>query len=812
MKLINYALVEEKRPPIYTAMKYWGKKPHNIWNEYIKNFTPQGGVFLDPFCGSAISAIEALKANRKAICFDINPISSFFIENYINFFDFEKFKKHALELIDKIRNDEIYVKLWQYNGIVHNCKFNNNELYEVCFSEIKNNKYKNLEIKKPTALDKEAIDFSKTIDFEKLGLSFIDESFYDSNSFNANFIEKIGGNNFKFIWTERNLYVLSLIFKNILNIQDENIKKQLLFAFIMTTHLCCKMNVPREDTARRNFSTSWGRSAYICSARQMEQNPLIVFFNSCFGKQSVESALKESNSYIDKDKIKIKKISKSNKDKNNNSFNLKYGSINVLAIDEYINEKSIDFIITDPPYGGLVQYLDLSYIWNIWLKHYDKSFSNIDFNSEITINKKFDLTNYETKMTSALKKLNRILKDDGKMVITFHNQKIEIWNSFIRSLQNSNFIIEKVIHQKNRRSGESVVANPYGTSGTDFYIRCAKNLKRISTNSSDRKLSEAIVEIAINAIARRNEPTPFLILHDAILAEITSNGYLFSHDNNTQIKLALESELNKTFVIINEKNKGGILWWLKEPNRHISHYEVPLKERVDRAILSLLKDKGLVRLDDALGVIYKNFPNGLTPDEDKIKMSLAKFASQSSGGWVYNKNSISSIETTTHSKYIYNLIRIAKKLDLEVYVGKREQPETIKEKGNLLKLKEFCNYTDLPFEKFGADDSEYAKSRISMIDVLFIKNNKIKFAIEVENSTNIISALHRCSVLDDTVIKIIVIPDDRKQELLNLKDPLSIESIKKSKWKYLLYSDIDKLINQNKPALELFLKDVNGTE
>lgn len=808
MKPINYALVEEKRPPIYTAMKYWGKKPHNIWREYIEKFTPQNGIILDPFCGSAISAIEALKVDRKAICFDINPISSFFIESYVGKFDDKLFKKEVLNIIDKVKNDEIYKKLWEYNGIIHNLKYDCDVAYEVCASQFNRGKYRNLEIKEPSELDKNAIAYSKTLDLKKLKLSYVDEPFYDSKSFSANFIKKVGGNNFKFLWTERNLYVLSLIFKSILDKKDEVIKKQLLFAFIMTTHLCCKMNIPRRDSARRNFSTSWGRSAYVCSSRQMEQNPLIVFFNSCFGKQSVESALISSNSYIRKDKRKLKKVSISDKGKNYNSFDLKYGAINVLAIDEYINEKSIDFIITDPPYGGLVQYLDLSYIWNVWLKHYDKSFSNIDFNSEITINKKFDLTNYETKMTSALKKLNRILKDDGKMVITFHNQKIEIWNSFIRSLQNSNFIIEKVIHQKNRRSGESVVANPYGTSGTDFYIRCAKNLKRISTNSSDRKLSEAIVEIAINAIARRNEPTPFLILHDAILAEITSNGYLFSHDNNTQIKLALESELNKTFVIINEKNKGGILWWLKEPNRHISHYEVPLKERVDRAILSLLKDKGLVRLDDALGVIYKNFPNGLTPDEDKIKMSLAKFASQSSGGWVYNKNSISSIEATTHSKYIYNLIRIAKRLGLEVYVGKREQPETIEEKGKLLKLKDFCNYTDLPFEKFGADDSEYAKSRISMIDVLFIKNNKIKFAIEVENSTNIISALHRCSVLGGEVIKIIVIPDERNKELLNLKDPLSLNEIKTGNWKYLLYSELDKLIAQKKPSLEVFLKDI----
>ena len=39
MKDIDFALVEAKRPPMYTAMKYWGKKPHNIWGAYIENYT-----------------------------------------------------------------------------------------------------------------------------------------------------------------------------------------------------------------------------------------------------------------------------------------------------------------------------------------------------------------------------------------------------------------------------------------------------------------------------------------------------------------------------------------------------------------------------------------------------------------------------------------------------------------------------------------------------------------------------------------------------------------------------------------------------
>ena len=77
---IDYALVEGKRPPIYTALKYWGKKPHNIWRRYIETYTDPKGVYLDPFSGSAISAFEAFKAGKKAIAFDLNPLTEFIIE------------------------------------------------------------------------------------------------------------------------------------------------------------------------------------------------------------------------------------------------------------------------------------------------------------------------------------------------------------------------------------------------------------------------------------------------------------------------------------------------------------------------------------------------------------------------------------------------------------------------------------------------------------------------------------------------------------------------------------------------------------
>ena len=94
--------------------------------------------------------------------------------------------------------------------------------------------------------------------------------------------------------------MLSKIFDVILSEESTDLKLQLLFGFIQTLHLSSKMCVPRREKSNRSFSTSWGRAAYICSKRQMEMNPLLLFKSSCIGKQSVESALISVKEHIGK--------------------------------------------------------------------------------------------------------------------------------------------------------------------------------------------------------------------------------------------------------------------------------------------------------------------------------------------------------------------------------------------------------------------------------------------------------------------------------------------------------------------------------
>lgn len=793
MKDINFALVEEKRPPMYKAMKYWGKKPHNIWRQYIENYTPLHGEYLDPFTGSAVSAFESVKAGRKVTAFDLNPLTSFIIEVFSLKFDLIKFKSAVDNIFQIISENKIYQEYFTTicprcgnRMIIQNYKWDNKIIYEVgivCkYCKIRS-------LVKPTS---QIVNISTKMNSIQINKFYPNKEFYESPSFQAMLIKNLGGNNFNNLWTRRNLFVLSEIFDIILKQKDETIKKQLLYGFIQTVHLCTKMCVPRREDANRPFSTSWGRSAYLCSSRQMEMNPLLVFYGSCLGKQSVKSALSNVESYLGKIP-KVLYVDKSNKSSRTKSYDIKYGIIDVNTITDYIDEKSIDFIMTDPPYGGLVQYLDLSTLWLIWLERYDKKYTP-NYDAEITIKPGIqNINTYQKRFEHALKNLFKILKDDGKIIFTFHNKRLDIWNAFLSAVQLAGFKIEKVIHQQNKRTGESNVANPYGTSATDFYIRCIKSpITNLKTDKDE--FEQFVVTKAIQIIGQRNEPTPYQILYNGILAEISSAGFMLE-DFDQNVNQILEKHLGTIFKLEeNNLTKSGDFWWFLNPEEHIKYPDKLLSDRVEETILSLLRRKVSVTFDEVLGEIFVKYPNGLTPDIKSIEVLLKKFANKSGGKWKYKGGEIEA-QFTKHTDIIQKISLIGKKAGYKIYIGKREQPERFNQDK---KLSDFADFIELP--KIGYNNLQ--KSRLEMVDIIWIKDNNPVVAFEVENSTNFTSGIQRASNFSENIPKLMIIPDVRKKEFNSIKDPLFIDGFYKYNWKYIYYSEIERIISLRNPKLD----------
>ena len=793
---INYALVEGTRPPMYKAMKYWGRKPHNIWSDYISHYCPEDGIVLDPFVGSGITAFESLKLGRKVIATDLNPLSAFVIEAMTAKFDEKLFRSAVGNISQAILDDDVYKKHYTKSVDGEPCTVYNYiwEGGNLKFVRLKNGKKQALSL----APSDEDNALARDMGNLEIPYWYPTDKFPQNKSINHNFIRKIGGTTFDHLWTRRNLYLLSLMF-DLISKEDKRVQLHLMYAFIHTLHLVCKMVVPRGETGNRNYSGSWGRADYMIRNRQMEQNPLVVFQRSCFDKQGVLKAMLDATKQLPA-KRKIHSLNKTKRMNLNAGIN--YGVLDVADLTDYLDDNSVDFILTDPPYGGLVQYMDLSMVWLVWLQRFDARYTP-DASGEITY--KAGITSrqsYKRKLVLAFKNLHRVLKPSHYMVVTFHNQDIREWNDFVGAIRESGFVFEKVTHQYNKRSGESNVSNPYGTTGSDFYIRCRKGETDTATDEK-MELHRFVIQKIISILTERAEPTPFTFILNGLLPDMLQAGYLEPDAPAEEIMKILENEIGagKTFTITrNAKDQSGDILWFTNPSAHINHMSISLTDRMDLTIKALLRRKVSVKYDDIVAEIFREYPNGQTPDPCGIINVVKKYATKSNAKWKL-KDEVER-DCTEHTHIIYLLCSLAKKAKMLSFVGKREQREYVDDTTKLVNVASLSALDNL-LDIYQPEQL----SRIEMVDTLWINDNKIAAVFEVENSTDFIGAIARSSHISTEIPKFMIVPERRIKEFLNFKDPLFVQSFKDNNWRYCDFQTIQTLNTARNVTLEMILEN-----
>jgi len=99
---------------------------------------------------------------------------------------------------------------------------------------------------------------------------------------------------------------------------------------------------------------------------------------------------------------------------------------------------SIDYIFTDPPFGGNIPYAEINFINEAWLGCYtDRTEEIIVSNSQ-----KKTLVDYQKLLTDALKEYRRILKRTGKVTLVFHSATAEVWNALQSAYKDAGLGVE----------------------------------------------------------------------------------------------------------------------------------------------------------------------------------------------------------------------------------------------------------------------------------------------------------------------------------------------------------------------------------
>ena len=464
---------ETTRPTMYRALKYWGKKPHNIWNKLICEYSNPKDIVFDPFAGSGLTFFECINAGRFPIISDINPLTDFIIDVYSCSIDYKELNNYFAQIIGNVKS----LKYYKENYLCK-CKECGNEtdIYNYAF---KNDLCVKISYKCKHCGATVSEPINQITEFDKFEF-WVPE--YDISKFQTvckSSLKKFGGNDIKNIWPKSSLQILSAIFHYI-DGAPEPYKKVLTFAFLQTVHLTTKMCASRSETTNRPLSTSWGRPAYMYLNNRLEQNPIIQFIRAYSGPNGIINAFKSKDIYLKPYNFENKIL-----------FSDSVSGISVCGDVKslHLAEKSVDLIITDPPYGDIIQYGELSVIWNIWLtKMYPRY--EINLNDEIIVKDESSKNKYLEDMTAVFNICWSVLKDNGKCILTFNSNNEKDWELLFNSIENTRFSVADFFAQNNLRSSESNVVAKSGQAISDYYIVLSKTGKDMSANLKKHIFSE----------------------------------------------------------------------------------------------------------------------------------------------------------------------------------------------------------------------------------------------------------------------------------------------------------------------------------
>lgn len=145
---------------------------------------------------------------------------------------------------------------------------------------------------------------------------------------------------------------------------------------------------------------------------------------------------------------------------------------------EELATTSLDLVITDPPFGGLLHYSELSDFFYVWLRLAMKDHSPEYFSSEYVPKALEAVANkarqpddpdgfYQRVLTDCWREAYRVLKPGGILAFTFHHSEDEPWVRVLESLFDAGFYLEATYPI---RSDETKGEGEFGSKQIEYDI------------------------------------------------------------------------------------------------------------------------------------------------------------------------------------------------------------------------------------------------------------------------------------------------------------------------------------------------------
>lgn len=529
-------MTAEGHTPIYKMHKYFARRPQNVFSALVQNYSQSGDVILDPFCGGGVTVVEGSALDRHVVTSDINPLATFISRCEVTCVDADEYTKVMGTILEQVRtfSDQFYSTKNRDTGSELPVRWYEHAYTVLCpecgketglansRKKVENGKEKNgwyvcqhcgasiqavscphigtefisVTYKTTTRTTQrtvlpESFDLQVQKQAEDLYVEKIEsgEWFVPNIQIPANWdrqqedcLIRKGFLSFKDFFTKRSLlvnaYYLYLI-KGYKGKVDDNLYRLLLLTFSATIRYTNNMTIST-DNWQDGRPVAWAKHAYWTSNQFVEVNPI---------------------EYIEKRITAIKAALLFQKDKFTQPTTLvdtfdemvytNHGCM-ILNTDSSqlpIPDESVDLVLTDPPYGGNVQYGELSAFWLAWI--YDELGVTIDqitaLDGEILIHRK-NKVNAKTYQTyyEGLRRVYtecfRVLKKGQPMVFTFNSKDAKVWIAVQKAAIDAGFVLEPegIIYQSPIENYKNTAhTKAAGTVHGDFIYTFVKPLTEV---------------------------------------------------------------------------------------------------------------------------------------------------------------------------------------------------------------------------------------------------------------------------------------------------------------------------------------------
>lgn len=460
VKEFTYPIETTKTSAIYSLHPYHlGKKPHDAVTQYIQHYTRAGDLVLDPFCGSGSTAVAALAAGRHAAAIDASPAATFISRFYLTASDPDDLARRFEEMLQAAAPDLEHL----YGTVCHRCG-GPAKIHHIIYSNVYACPACGAAVSLFEASTRDpqgcpcrthhrvristhdtivgfrpvAVCFScrgscrparavRSVDgpkrerraFEEIDLAALSELErtpvpYPVPSVPMMHVTDPAGpwgdewrpsRNFRVVtelFTHRNLWALGALFHTAGSDDD-------LRAVLTAGMLAVSRKAQHLDRGGGYIPGTWALPP-VSKQRNVEESLRRVFARILRGKRALAPLLAAGNACI---------------------------STQSAASLAEIPDSSVDYVFTDPPYGGAVQYAELNFVWESWL-----GLSTQWHDHEIVVNRTRGKGEeyWADMMRRAMAECHRVLKPGRWLSLCYHDQSPTGWRMIQEIMTDSGFV------------------------------------------------------------------------------------------------------------------------------------------------------------------------------------------------------------------------------------------------------------------------------------------------------------------------------------------------------------------------------------